>query len=49
MSNAFTPPFSGEDKYCIHFRFIIDMSSTEAVSAIVDVPRREEVHENNQV
>ena len=41
--------FSGEDKYCIHFRFIIHMSNTQAVPATVDLREREEVDENNQV
>ena len=45
------PPrrFSSEDKYCIHFRFIIHMSNTQAVPATADLREREEVDENNQV
>ena len=41
--------FSSEDKYCIHFRFIIHMSNTQAVPATADLREREEVDENNQV
>ena len=41
--------FSSEDKYSIHFRFIIHMSNTQAVRATADLREREEVDENNQV
>jgi hypothetical protein len=41
--------FSSEDMYCIHFRFIIDMSNTQAVPAKADAPKREEVDEDDQV
>ncbi len=41
--------FSSEDKYYIHFRFIIHMSNTQAIPATVDLREREEADENNQV
>ena len=41
--------FSSEDKYSIHFRFIIHMCNTQAVPATADLREREEVDENNQV
>jgi hypothetical protein len=41
--------FMGEDKYCIHFLFVTDMSRAQVVPAISGVREREEVDENNQV
>jgi len=37
------------DKYCIHFPFIIDISSTKAVPAAANVHEREEADEDHQI
>jgi hypothetical protein len=39
----------GEDKYCIHFRFVIAISSTELFPVTVDVREREELDEDSQI